>query len=73
MVIKTDILRTEKQEKLLTRGFLFACTRDTEDECFQRKKFATEKAYGPVVMRIRKGDLLFLNNIDTDVMYGVFM
>jgi len=73
MVIKTDMLRTEKQEKLLTRGFLFACTRDTEEECFQRKIFATEKAYGPVVMRIRKGDLLFLNNIDTDVMYGVFM
>ena len=34
--------------------------------------FATEKAYGPIVIRIRKGDLLFLNNIDADVIYGVF-
>ena len=60
------------EEKVLTRGFLFACTRDTEDECFNRMLFATEKAYGPIVIRIRKGDLLFLNNLDTDVIYGVF-
>jgi SAM-dependent methyltransferase len=34
--------------------------------------FGTEKAYGPIVIRIRAGDLLFLNNIDTDVLHGVF-
>ncbi len=67
---KEMILRNE--EKALTRGFLFACTSDTEEECFNRMLFATEKGYGPIVIRIRKGDLLFLNNIDTDVMYGVF-
>ncbi len=61
-----------KEGKTLTRGFLFACTKDTEDECFSRMLCATEKAYGPIVIRIRKGDLLFLNNIDTDVIYGVF-
>lgn len=68
---KKEIIFRNK-EKALTRGFLFACTSDTEDECFNRKLFATEKAYGPIVIRIRKGDLLFLNNIDTDVIYGVF-
>jgi len=67
---KEKILKNE--EKSLTRGFLFACTSTTEEECFKRMLFATEKAYGPIVIRIRKGDLLFLNNIDTDVMYGVF-
>ena len=67
---KEIMLRNE--EKVLTRGFLFACTSDTEEECFNRMLFATEKAYGPIVIRIRKGDLLFLNNIDADVMYGVF-
>ncbi len=72
MVIKTDVMKVENNEKVLTRGFLFACTSDTEEECFNRKVFATEKAYGPIVIRIRKGDLLFLNNIDTDVIYGVF-
>ena len=65
MVIRND-------EKVLTRGFLFACTSKTEEECFNRSLFATEKAYGPIVIRIRKGDLLFLNNVDTDVIYGVF-
>ena len=68
---KEMILRNE--EKGLTRGFLFACTSDTEEECFNRKLFATEKAYGPIVIRIREGDFLFLNNIDTDVIYGVYM
>jgi len=60
------------KEEALTRGFLFACTSDTEEECFNRMLFATEKTYGPIVIRIRKGDLLFLNNVDTDVIYGVF-
>lgn len=72
MVIKTDVLGTENKEKVLTRGFLFACTKNTEEECFDRMVLATEKAYGPIVMRIRKGDLLVLNNIDTDILYGVF-
>ncbi len=61
-----------KKAEVLTRGFLFACTSDTEAECFDRMLFATEKSYGPIVIRIRKGDLLFLNNIDSDVLYGVF-
>ena len=54
------------------RGFVFACTRKTEKECFERLLFGTEKAYGPIVIRIRKGDILFLNNLDTDTLYGVF-
>jgi len=59
------------KEKLI-RGFLFACTNKSEAECLGELVFATEKFYGPVVIRIRKGDLLFLNNIDTDTIYGVF-
>jgi DNA modification methylase len=53
-------------------GFLFACTNKTEKECFERLLFGTERAYGPVVIRIKKGDLLFLNNLSTNVLYGVF-
>ena len=59
------------QENALIRGFLFACTADTEEECFNRMLFATEKTYGLILIRIRKGDLLFLNNLDTDGIYGV--
>lgn len=57
---------------VLIRGFLFACTNKSEKECLERMLFATDRIYGPVVIRIRKGDLLFLNNVDKDVLYGVF-
>jgi DNA modification methylase len=56
----------------LIRGFLFACTDKSESECLDRLLFGTAKLYGPVVIRVRRGDILFLNNIDTDVLYGVF-
>ena len=54
------------------RGFLFACTNKSEVECLCSQLFAAEKSYGPIVIRVRKGDLLFLNNIDTDTLFGVF-
>lgn len=56
----------------LIRGFIFACTTKTEAECFDRLLFGTDKVYAPIVIRVRKGDLLFLNNLDTDTLYGVF-
>ncbi|MDI9642697.1 MAG: DNA methyltransferase [Archaeoglobales archaeon] len=61
----------EKKDKL-TRGFIFTCTNKTEAECFEKLLLGTERVYGPVVIRIRRGDLLFLVNTDKDVMYGVF-
>jgi len=54
------------------RGFIFTCTNKSEKECFERNLFGTDKVYGPVVIRIRKGDLLFLHNLDLDVLWGVF-
>lgn len=56
----------------LIRGFLFACTQKTETECLEGKLFAADRSYGPVVVRVRKGDLLFLNNLETDTLHGVF-
>ena len=56
----------------LIRGFIFACTDKSENECFERSLFGTEKTYGPVTIRVRKGDLLFLNNLDSNLLYGVF-
>ncbi|MCI0558837.1 MAG: methyltransferase domain-containing protein, partial [Nitrososphaera sp.] len=41
-------------------------------ECFDRMLFATNKLYGENVLKIRKGDLLFLLNLDTDTLYGTF-
>lgn len=56
----------------LIRGFIFACTTKTEAECFKMLLFGTDKVYAPIVIRVRKGDLLFLNNLNTDTLYGVF-
>jgi len=71
MVIQKELIDEIKSD-VLCRGFLFACTNKSEEECLNKLVFGTEKAYGPVVIRIRKGDLLFLNNIDTNILYGVF-
>jgi hypothetical protein len=54
------------------RGFVFACTNKSEKECFERNLMGATKIYGPVVIRIRKGDLLFLVNLTSNVLFGVF-
>ncbi len=63
---------THDVEELPLRGFLFACTRKTEAECFDRQLFGTGRVYGPIVMKVRKGDLLLLNNVSTNRLYGVY-
>ena len=59
-------------QTLPVRGFIFACTEKSESESLDGLLFATERLYGPIVIRIRIGDLLFLNNLDTNVLHGVF-
>jgi DNA modification methylase len=54
------------------RGYILACTSKSEKECFDRMLFGTTRVYGESVLKIRKGDLLFLVNLDTDVLYGPF-
>jgi len=63
---------TRDVDELPIRGFLFACTRKTEAECFDRQLFGTGTAYGPIVIRVRKGDLLLLNNVSTNNLHGVY-
>ena len=76
MTIQKSAHITEPQKpadsEQLIRGFIFACTEKTEAECLKGLLFATEKFYGPVVIRIRQGDLLFLHNIDENIIHGVF-
>lgn len=53
-------------------GHIFACTSKSERECFDRMLFATSRVYGENVLKIKKGDLLFLLNLDTDTLHGTF-
>jgi len=62
----------EAKIKKSTKGYVFVCTRNTESECFERLTFGSSKAYGSPVLKIKKGDVLFLHNIDTNTLSGVF-
>jgi hypothetical protein len=64
------VLRLSKRS--ITQGQVFACTKRSKDECFERLLFGTNKAYAPAVMRIKKGHHLFLLDLDSDMLYGVF-
>lgn len=55
------------------KSCIFACTNNTEKECFERKLFGTNGLYGDKVFKIEKGDFLFLLNIDKDILYGPFI
>jgi DNA modification methylase len=54
------------------KGYILACTSNSEQECFDRMLFAANRVYGENVLKIRKGDMLFLLNLDTDTLYGTF-
>lgn len=59
-------------KKSTIQGQIFACTNKSKEECFGRLLFGTNKVYAPAVMRVRKGHYLFLLNLDSDLLYGVF-
>jgi DNA modification methylase len=71
---KTVFMTSEEtlSDQKEVHGFIFACTRNSQDECFKKMLFGTNRQYGAVAMRVRKGDFLFLLNLDTDVLYGIF-
>lgn len=60
-------METEKK-----RGFIFACTNKSESTLLKNLIFATNRIYAHRVSAIRKGDYLFLYNLDTDVIHGTF-
>ncbi len=61
-----------QSDNMLIRGFIFVCSKKTETECLEKLIFGTDRTYGPIVIRIRRGDLLFLVNTDSNVLYGPF-
>jgi DNA modification methylase len=63
---------TQKLLPSLIKSFVFACTNSSQDECFERLLFGSSKVYGAAAIRVKKGDFLFLWNLDSDLLYGVF-
>jgi hypothetical protein len=50
----------------------FVCKNDTEAECFQRMLFGDSEKMRETVERVKEGDICFLYNLDTDVLFGPF-
>lgn len=56
----------------MKKGCIFACTDKSFNDCIKYKVFGTNKLYSEKVSKVKKGDVLFLINIDTDILYGPF-
>ena len=54
-------------------GRFFACTDKTEQECFDRMLFGAGKPHGDGVLQIKRGDFLFLINMDSDTLKGPYI
>jgi len=60
------------EETTQVTSHIFVSSKKTEKECLDRMLFGTSKVYGEDALAVKKGDLLFLLNIDTNVLHGVF-
>ena len=72
MILTIGVI-VEKMQRISTlKGHIFVCTDKTEKECFDRMLFSTNKIHAENALQVKKGDILFLFNLDTDTLYGVF-
>jgi len=55
------------------KGFIGVCTNDTQQECFDRMLFGSIRSWQDKVRKVRKGDIGFLYNLDTNVLHGIFV
>ncbi|MEM2917363.1 MAG: DNA methyltransferase [Candidatus Bathyarchaeia archaeon] len=60
----------QKNEKI--NAHIFVCTDKTEPECLQRMLFGSNKLYADDVLAVKRGDLLFLLNVNSNVLHGIF-
>jgi len=54
------------------RAHLFVCTNKTESECLKRMLFGTNKIYAADALAVQSGDILFLLNVNSNVLHGIF-
>jgi len=55
-----------------TTSHIFVSTDKTENECFQRMLFGTNKLYADSALAVKAGDILFLLNVNSNVIHGIF-
>lgn len=57
----------------LIKSAVFGCTDKSEHECLSRSLFGTSKLYSEKALNVKKGYILFLLNLDKDLLYGPFI
>ena len=55
-----------------TTSHIFVSTDKTEPECFKRMLFGTSKLYADDALAVKTGNILFLLNVNSNVLHGVF-
>lgn len=55
-----------------TKGYIFRCSNATQKECFEKMLFGDKLVYRSK-QPVRKGDILFLYNVATEILQGVFV
>lgn len=68
------VSETLKELRMLEKAkpHIFVCTNKTEPECLQRMLFGTSKLYAADVLAVKSGDILFLLNVNSNALHGVF-
>ena len=54
-------------------GAIFACTENSYKECIEKGLFGAGKAHEDKVLDTKKGDILFLHNMDSDTLEGPYI
>jgi len=62
----------ETKEARPPAGYVFLCNNWTERECLEKKLFGAPKSEWNRVSQVKKGDILFLLNYQTNRLQGVF-
>src|SRR4030065_2889180 len=55
-----------------TTSHIFVSTDKTEPECFKRMLFGTSKLYADDALAVKTGDILFLLNVNSNILHGIF-
>lgn len=69
---KQSGLRMVEQTTTTTTSHIFVSTDKTEPECFERMLFGTSKLYADDALAVKKGHILFLLNVNSNVLHGIF-
>lgn len=70
-IVAASIASSSEGEQT-AKGLIFKCTDKSESECLERSLFGTDKIAGDEVLSLRPGDKLFLLNVESDKLFGIY-